>query len=143
LTLLAFYFTMVNHPSEGIVPLILIDAADAPRFTAPGLTVTGLASPSRGATETSAWRLVIEPGSPGAVHQVTREEVFVAVRGTAVATVGDQRRSLSAGSALVVPAHTDFSLANPGSEPFEAVAVLPVGGAAVMGGETFTPPWAA
>jgi mannose-6-phosphate isomerase-like protein (cupin superfamily) len=120
----------------------LIDPDHAPTFTVPGLTVTGLASPSRGASETSAWRLVIEPGSPGATHQVTREEVFVALRGTAVATVGGEQRPLPAGGALVVPPHTDFSLANPSEEPFEAVALLPVGGAAVMGGETFTPPWA-
>jgi quercetin dioxygenase-like cupin family protein len=122
--------------------MILIDVDDAPRFAAPGLVVTGLAAPSRGATEIAAWRLSLEPGNPGTTHQLTREEVFVAVRGTATATVGGHSQPLRAGSALVVPPHTDFSLANPGDEPFEAVAAFPVGGQALLDGATFTPPWA-
>jgi quercetin dioxygenase-like cupin family protein len=51
---------------------------------------------------------------------------------------------LPAGSAIAVPANTTMSLANPGSEPFHAIACLPVGGQAVVGEEpAFTPPWAA
>jgi hypothetical protein len=45
------------------------------------------------------------------------------------------------GGAVIVPADTDFALANPYEAPFRAVAVLPVGGAAVMDGDTFVPPW--
>ena len=43
-----------------------------------------------------------------------------------------------------LPAHpaTPFTLANPDQETFRAVAVLPVGGAAIMGDDTFIPPWA-
>ena len=36
-----------------------------------------------------------------------------------------------------------FDLANPYEEPFEAVAVMPVGGRATIPGEApFVPPWA-
>ena len=43
-----------------------------------------------------------------------------------------------------IPAFTDFALGNPGEAPFEAVAVFPVGGRAMIAGQTpFTPPWAA
>jgi len=41
-----------------------------------------------------------------------------------------------------VPAGVTFTLANPGDQPFEAVAMLPVGGRATIGGEEMTPPWA-
>jgi mannose-6-phosphate isomerase-like protein (cupin superfamily) len=122
----------------------IIRASTAPTFTMPGLSVIGLASPSRGASETCAWRLTLAPGTPGAVHSVDREEIFVAIAGRALATVGGVDHELHAGDALVVPAGEPFALANPGAEPFEAVVALPVGGRASMPeGEAFTPPWAA
>lgn len=120
----------------------VIRSSTAPRFNLPGLDVTGLAAPSRGARETSVWRLVLAPGTPGTLHTVDREEVFVALAGRAVATLGGAEHELTAGDALVVPAGAPFALANPGPEPFEAVAALPVGGrAALPAGAPFAPPW--
>jgi quercetin dioxygenase-like cupin family protein len=121
----------------------VIPAATAPTFTMPGLAVTGLAAPSRGATETSIWRLTLAPGAPGSEHTIDREEVFVVLAGRAVATIDGDQHHLRPGDALVVPPHRPFSLANPHGEPFEAVAALPVGGRARMpGGQPFVPPWA-
>ncbi len=122
--------------------MTVIKAADAPTFTIPGLHVTGLASPSRGATETSTWRIEIAAGSEGAPHTVDKEEIFVALRGEALATVAGEQHKLAAGDALIVAPGTVFNLANPHDAPFEAVAVQPVGGrAAFEGGEPITPPW--
>ena len=121
----------------------VIPGATAPTFSLPGLVVTGLAAPSRGATETSVWHLVLEPGAPGVEHSMDREEVFVAVAGRALATVGGGEAPLVAGDALVVPAGRRSSLANPSAEPFRAVVALPVGGRASMPGQApFVPPWA-
>ncbi|MBX3620170.1 MAG: cupin domain-containing protein [Rhizobacter sp.] len=121
-----------------------IAAADAPVFTLPGVTFTGLASPSRGSRETAAWRLSMAPGTAPHVHRLTREEIFIGLSGRAEAQVGGTRHTLSAGCALVVPPGVDFSLSNPHELAFEAVAVLPVGGQAVVaGGAPFVPPWAA
>ena len=121
----------------------IIKASEAPQFEIPGLTVTGFASPSRGATETATWRLVLAPGAPGALHSCDREEIFVVLSGSARATLGDQQLELASGDTLIVPAHTPFSLANPSSEPCTAIAMLPIGGRAAMpGGEPFVPPWA-
>ena len=121
----------------------VIPGATAPTFSLPGLVVTGLAAPSRGAAETSVWHLVLEPGAPGVEHSIDREEVFVAVAGRALATVGGDEAPLAAGDALVVPAGRRFSLANPSAEPFRAVVALPVGGRASMPGQApFVPPWA-
>ncbi|CAN5853826.1 cupin domain-containing protein [soil metagenome] len=122
----------------------IIKSSESPIFEIPGLTVTGFASPSRGARETSTWRLVIAPGAPGATHSVDREEIFVVLDGTAHATLGDQRLDLTAGDTLIVPANTPFSLSNQGTEPCTAIAMLPVGGrAALPEGAPFVPPWAA
>ena len=97
----------------------VITATDAPTFALTGIEFTGLAAPS-----------------------LTREEVIVAIDGRARANVAGIEYELEAGGAVIVPADTDFALANPYAVPFRAVAVLPVGGAAVMNGETFVPPWA-
>jgi len=122
--------------------MTLIKAADAPTFSLPGLHVTGLASPSRGATETSAWRIELPPTADGTAHSVDREEIFVAVRGTALATVDGEEHTLDAGDALIVQPGTVFSLANPHDAPFEAVALQPVGGlASFPDGDPFPPPW--
>ncbi len=120
----------------------VIKQTTAPSFELPGLRVTGLASPSRGAKETSVWRLSIAPGTPGVEHSVDREEIFVVLHGQAVATLDGQSHDVRAGDALIVPAHVSFSLANRSTEPFEAIAALPVGGRASMtAGEPFSPPW--
>jgi mannose-6-phosphate isomerase-like protein (cupin superfamily) len=119
-----------------------ISKNDAPTFTLPGLTFTGLAAPSRGATETSVWTLEIAPETPGTPHSVDREEVFVAVAGRAAVELSGTRLELEAGEALVVPAGEPFAIANPHAEPFRAVAAAPVGCHAVLpGGAPFAPPW--
>jgi quercetin dioxygenase-like cupin family protein len=124
--------------------MTLIAGADAPRFSLPGLTFIGLAAPSRGARENAVWRLIMEPGALPVPHRMTREEIFVATAGMAVATLAGQTHTLRAGDSLVVPAGADFSLATPVGDGFEAVVILPVGGEAVIGDAApFTPPWAA
>lgn len=121
----------------------VITAAQARTFELGDLAVVGLAAPSRGARETAVWRLTLAPGALGTTHRLDREEVFVALAGEAELELDGERHALCAGEALVVPADTDFSLANPHDVPFVAVAALPVGGRATMpGGEPFTPPWA-
>ena len=122
----------------------VIKRTAAPTFELPGLSVIGLASPQRGARETSVWRLAIAAGTAGTPHTVDREEIFVVVAGRALATVGADTTELAAGDALIVPAGTPFALANPFGDPFEAIAALPVGGRAALPGEPpFVPPWAA
>jgi len=90
------------------VPHITKDAA--PTFTIPGLTVTGLAAPSRGATETSVWTLEIAPETPGTPHSVDREEVFVALAGRAAVELAGRELALEAGDALIVPAGETFAI---------------------------------
>lgn len=121
----------------------LIKSADAPTFEAPLMTAIGLASPSRGSTENSVWRFTMHPGNPGHAHAVSREEIFIALSGRAVATIDGETRDFCAGDALVIPANTVFKVSVPGDEPFEAVAILPVGAyAQVPGGDPVSPPWA-
>lgn len=124
--------------------MTLIPAATAPQFTLPGTTFHGLAAPSRGACETAVWKVAVAPGTQGLVHQLTREEIFVCIAGTGTAHIGGTPFNLDLGDALIVPPDTDFSLQANGDAPFEAIAILPVGGQARLPGQPeFTPPWAA
>ena len=102
-----------------------------------------LAAPSTGSSEASVWRVEVSPDADAVPHELTREEVLVVIEGTARATLDGVVERVDAGGAIVVPAHTPFSLAAAGSKPLVALAYLPVGGQAkVGGGEPFTPPWA-
>lgn len=120
----------------------IIRAAAAPTFTLPGISVIGLAAPSRGSRECSVWRVLLPPGAPAVEHTVDREEIFVALAGRAVALIDGQRSEIAVGDTLVVsPGHL-FSLAPEGGEAFEALAVAPVGvRVSVPPGPAFAPPW--
>ena len=122
-----------------------ISAADAPTFNLHGTEFTGLAAPSRGAAENAVWRVRVAAGhAKGVPHQLSREEILVALSGEAIAKIGNIEHNFKTGDAIIIPAFTDFSLGNPGDQPFEAIAIFPVGGRAITTGETpFIPPWAA
>ena len=120
----------------------LIKSSTAPSFEIPGLSVLGLAAPSRGAAETCVWRITIPAGTSGPPHSVDREEIFVGLSGEARAELDGAAERLGPGDALVVPAGRSFSISNPGIAPFAALVVLPVGGrAAFPDGAPFSPPW--
>ena len=121
-----------------------IPAASAKAHDFDGVRFTALASPSRGARENAVWRVRLPAGSRSATtHQLSREEILVALSGTARATIDGEEHDFAAGDAIIIPAFVDFRLDNPGGQPFEAVAVLPVGGRAMLANTApFTPPWA-
>jgi quercetin dioxygenase-like cupin family protein len=119
----------------------VITPEDAPTFEAPGATITGLASPSRGAADTAAWRVRFAPGHASPAHSLDREEVFVVLEGAVTARYAERSETARAGGALIVPAGEEFSLiAEDG--PAEAVCTFPVGGTALLAGERIVPPWA-
>ena len=123
----------------------VIFASDAPTFRladASHTVFTGLASPSRGAHETSVWRVALAPGTPAAVHSLDHEEILVVLAGQAVASISGAEYAIGPGDAIIVPSGAPFSLQNPHTAEFEALAVLPVGARASMGQDQwFTPPW--
>jgi len=121
----------------------ILPCPTAPTHELPGARFTTLATPSLGTCETAVWTVEVLPGADAVPHQVTREEIFVATAGEAVAMLDGTEHRVRAGDALVVPPGVDFSVAAAGDAPFRAVVCLPVGGQAQLaGGEPFTPPWA-
>jgi mannose-6-phosphate isomerase-like protein (cupin superfamily) len=121
----------------------VISAPLDPTHEMHGSRFTALVNPRRGARDTSVWRVELAPRSTPTLHEVTREEVFVILSGTARVTIAGVESSASTGDAVLVPADTPFSIANAGDEPLRAICCLPVGGQARLpGAEPFTPPWA-
>ena len=123
---------------------ILIPLKDAPIFGADGTTVTGYASPSRGARSISLWRIELAAGSTSPLHNMDVEEVFLGLHGSAALTVDGGCSQIGAGDCLVLPPHTAFTLTAADDGPFLAVACMPTDGTATMlpDGPTFVPPWA-
>ena len=124
--------------------MTIIRDGDAPRFGEDGVSVTGLASPSRGCATVSAWRVRLEPSAGSPEHTLTSDEAFVALRGRARVELEGAAHDLSAGDCLVVAPQRAFTIRNDGPEPFEAVCCMAAGGQAVVAGQgAFVPPWAA
>jgi quercetin dioxygenase-like cupin family protein len=121
------------------MPAVRFD--DAPTFDTGGATITGLAAPSRGSCETSAWRVALRADRPSPRHSLDREELFIVLTGAVTAQYADHDETVSAGGALIVPAGTEFSIVARGKDA-EAVCVLPAGGRATVDGQEFEPPWA-
>jgi quercetin dioxygenase-like cupin family protein len=115
-----------------------------PRHTheVPGTRFTSLATPSRGSTETSVWLVEIDAGTRATPHELTREEVFVVLEGTADVRIGDERSSAGPGDAIVVPPGLPFELQPAAGSTLRALCCLPVGGRATLAdGSSFAPPW--
>lgn len=121
----------------------VIPTPTAPTHQLPHAAFTALATPRRGSHETSVWRVVLAPGTPGVPHQVTREEIFVVLAGAARVVLGGVEARAAVGDAIVVPPDTSFQLEAAGAAPVELMCCMPVGGQARgADGQVFTPPWA-
>jgi mannose-6-phosphate isomerase-like protein (cupin superfamily) len=102
-----------------------------------------MASPTRGSTSTSLWRVQLSPGRPPTLHQLTEEELFYVLGGHAKVRLGDEETEVGAGDCIIVPPSTPFSLEAVGTSTFEAICCFPVGGRARLeDGHEFTPSWA-
>lgn len=121
----------------------VVRAPSAPTHELGGARFTSLATPGRGSRDTSVWLVEIAPGTAGAPHRLTREEVFVVLSGLAEVRLGDEVSYAEAGDAIVVPPGIPFALAPVGDDALRALCCLPVGGQAQLAdGEPITPPWA-
>lgn len=122
--------------------MTVLTRPDAPTHSLHGAQFTALATPSRGSRETAVWQVEIAPGMPAQLHQLTREEVFIVLSGTAQVVIDHNTLEAHAGDAIVVPPHTDFAISNAGQDSLRALCVMPVGGEALIAGRpAFRPPW--
>lgn len=103
----------------------------------------GVATPSRGAEEVSVIRQRQVPGAANPPHTHDREEVTVVLSGSVRVTTGEEEAELSAGDALIVPAHTVHQVRTVGDAQAEWLLVAPSGVRFLFAdGREVSPPWA-
>ena len=114
-----------------------------PLFTTPNVSFTPLATPSRGdCQDVLVCNIDVTPGVRGATHQVTRQQVYVAQSGKAVAHVADQQHEIEAGQVFLLEPGLDFALEAVGDQPFTAVVCAAGDAEVVTANGRGTPPWA-
>jgi quercetin dioxygenase-like cupin family protein len=128
--------------NEEIVMPVL-PAPARPTHELGGARFTSLATPTRGSTDIAVWQVEIAPGTPATPHSLTRQEVFVVLRGTASVSLDGELTVATEGDAIVVPAGVEFELSNAGVDALRLLCCFPVGGQARLAdGTMLTPPWA-
>lgn len=99
-------------------------------------------APSRGSRQLCAWRTELEPGTTGAPHAVSHEEIFLVLAGPPSITLEGKRIQLSAGDVVLVPESATVQLDNPGRSAAALWVTTSVGlTATTTDGGTITPPW--
>ena len=78
-------------------------AADHPIFELGGNTVTSLAAPARGATESALFRIEVPAGGGLPRHHHDHLDVFTVERGRATFSLGEDESEMTTGDSAVVP----------------------------------------
>lgn len=121
----------------------VVSEAEERTTRSPGGTIYALAAPSQGGAELSSWRVEMEVGQQGPVHEIDREQVWMPLSGSFEVTAGEESVRASAGQALVLPAGVTRQVSAV-EGPARALVCMAAGGrASVPGGERGIPlPWA-
>lgn len=105
---------------------IIIRAACNQSHSLGGNHVTGLATPTRGASQTEMWIGRMDAGSATPPHSHDTEEIVHILAGSGRATVGDREARYEAGDTLILPpgiVHQIFA-----DTPTGFVSAMPMGG---------------
>ncbi len=78
-------------------------ADDHPSFELAGNTITGFASPSRGATECILYRVEVPPGGELPAHRHDHQDVFTVAAGSGTMFIDDEVHPIGPGDSVVVP----------------------------------------
>jgi quercetin dioxygenase-like cupin family protein len=126
--------------TEGPMPILRSD--DAPDFDLDGIAIRGFASPSRGATETMAWRITFAPGRRLPEHTHDHEEVFHVLDGALIASLDGEETPVGPGDTVMIPAgvrHTSFT---DDVSTATLLSMMPTGTVMIRDdGEGVSPPW--
>jgi quercetin dioxygenase-like cupin family protein len=115
---------------------------DAVQHRVPGSTFHSFAAPATGSSELCAWRLEVAPGTQGAAHRVTREELFLVLAGDLTVTLNGDTTRLTAGEVVLVSSGAELCVSNTSARPATAWVTTTVGfQATTADGATITPPW--
>jgi len=89
-------------------------------------TLTGVATPSLGATQSEIWHSSIAVGSETPLHTHEAEEIVILLAGKLQANVGDKLSSCEAPCTIILPANESHTLKNIGEIPTNHYLVMPI-----------------
>lgn len=123
--------------------MAVISVTEERTYATPAAVMYGLAAPSQGSSDLSAWRVEMNAGEASPVHVIDRDQVWMGIAGTLEFSVDGEAHVLGERQALVVPAGAVRSFKT-GAEKADAVVCMRPGGVASVPG---TPgerplPWA-
>jgi quercetin dioxygenase-like cupin family protein len=115
---------------------------DAPRFDLNGVLIRGLASPSRGATETMTYRLELGGGQRLPEHAHDHQEVSHVVSGRWTVSIDGEETTLGTGDTVVIPVGVKHSSRTDDGDEAVILTAMPVGTLMIRAdGERVSPPW--
>jgi quercetin dioxygenase-like cupin family protein len=115
---------------------------DAPEFDLSGIRIRGLASPSRGATETMTYRVELAGGQRLPNHTHDHEEVSHVVSGRWTVSIEGEETPLGPGDTVVIPAGVTHGSSTREGDEAVILTSMPVGTVIFRpGGERVSPPW--
>jgi|JI9StandDraft_1071089.scaffolds.fasta_scaffold04721_12 quercetin dioxygenase-like cupin family protein len=102
----------------------------------------GLATKAMGASQFEVWRSSIAVGSRTPRHIHETEEVFIILKGTILAVIGEKEVTCIAPATLICPANIPHQLINVGEEPTDQILVLGIDSKiSDMSGKEMQLPW--
>jgi quercetin dioxygenase-like cupin family protein len=120
----------------------VVRAADNPTFDLQGNTISGLAAPRSGCTETIMYRLVVPSGAETPAHEHDHEEVFHLASGSLDATLGSDSETVETGDTVIIPPGVRHSVRSTGSQDAALLCVMPAGTLFIKpDGSRAVPPW--
>jgi quercetin dioxygenase-like cupin family protein len=108
------------HRTTGGRNVPIVRSQEAPTFDLQGSIVTGLASPTRGATETMTYKVSLPPNGSLPPHRHDHEEVFYLSAGSLTAVLDGREFAVKLGDSVIIPAgvlHHSFA----GERPAELI----------------------
>lgn len=120
----------------------VVRPANAVLFETHGSRFHSFASPSRGSTQLSAWRLDVPAGLRGVAHRPSREEILLILVGELHVTLDDETFAVTPGDVVVVPPDSELRVDGGRLDACVWVTTTPGLQAVTADGTRFVPPWA-
>lgn len=105
----------------------VIKAAQSRRTQTPNAAMTTLASPTLGNASQALWRVDMDAGQSGPLHEIDAEQVWAVLDGGATVQIGAELLTVERGDAVVIPAGLPRRITAHAHAGFTAIVTGPAG----------------